>query len=492
MAVTQSFFSDTYNTRFPTWCYEKCPCDTSQMANPTHFKIQINNGKQKTKLLYIQNDYLITKSKQNDLKWICYLNSTLKVLKNSREQTSTLLLSQGQNEVSISGDIENLLKTIKRYSIQEEFKMKFQLIKKLGQGAFAEVYSAKNKQSDDYFAVKMFEKQFFKSYLDQQSLLKEIKVLRTIYHESTVALLELYETQCYVYVVMELLNGGNLSQYLDKNSPLSEKQTAQIVYNLLISLNHINSFGIFHRDLKPDNIIFREKGNLDSLCIIDFGLADFYNQEAIYLFNRCGSVGFVAPEILHDCAYDLKVDLYSIGIIMYCALNGSLPFEGNSMQKVQQNYKGEVKTNNLNISSKGLQFINSLLQPNPQKRIDLQEALIHPWFLEQNFSSIKGFKLKSMKQSIMKQNLMLTPQLIKSSPNSTPRSPQSPLTNPSQQSSFLMRMAGKKLSNFKLDEDLTPREKEQYSPKSNLLKKVVVRKSIFNHLEPLKRQRKLE
>ena len=73
---------------------------------------------------------------------------------------------------------------------------------------------------------------------------------------------------------------------------------------------------------------------MDSLCVTDFGLADFYNQEANYLFNRCGSVGFVAPEILHDSAYDLKVDLYSIGIIMYCALSGSLPFEGNSIQKV--------------------------------------------------------------------------------------------------------------------------------------------------------------
>lgn len=133
---------------------------------------------------------------------------------------------------------------------------------------------------------------------------------------------------------MELFKGGNLSQYLDKNAPLTEKQTAQIVYNLLISLNHINSFGIFHRDFKPDNIVFREKGNLDTLCVTDFGLAEFYNQEGKYLFNRCGSVGFVAPEILHDCAYDLKVDLYSIGIIMYYAISGSLPFDGNSIQKV--------------------------------------------------------------------------------------------------------------------------------------------------------------
>ncbi|CAD8094480.1 unnamed protein product [Paramecium primaurelia] len=475
MAITQSFFSDTYDTRFPTWCYENFPCDNQSIAFSAHLKIQINNGKWKTKLLQIKNEFILTNTKQNDIKWICYLNSTMKVLKNSREQTSTLQLFQGLNVISISGDIENLIKIIKRYTIQEEFKMKFQLVKKLGQGAFAEVYSAKKKQSEEYFAVKMFEKSFINSNLDKQSLLKEIKVLRTIYHDSTVSLLELYETQCYIYIVMELLKGGNLSQYLDKNAPLSEKQTAQIIYNLLISLNHINSFGIFHRDFKPDNIVFREKGNLDTLCVTDFGLADFYNQESKYLFNRCGSVGFVAPEILRDYAYDLKVDLYSIGIIMYCALSGSLPFEGNSIQKVQQNYKGEVKTSNLNLSPKGLQFINSILQPNPQKRIDLQEALIHPWFLEQNLSNLKGFKLKNKKNSIANQNVMLTPPICKSSPFSTPRSPQSPITNPSQQSSFLTKIAGKKLSNFQLEDDstLTPRENQKNNTQCNFLKKIV-------------------
>ncbi|CAK61798.1 unnamed protein product (macronuclear) [Paramecium tetraurelia] len=492
MAATQSFFSETYDTRFPTWCYEACPCDTQSITFSAHLKIQINNGKWKTKLLQIKNEFILTNTKQNDLKWICYLNASLKIIKNPREQTSTLELSQGQNLVAIRGDIENLIKIIKRYTVQEEFRMKFQLVKKFGQGAFAEVYSAKKKQTDDYFAVKMFEKSFINSHLDKQSLLKEIKVLRTIYHESTVSLLELYETQCYIYVVMELLKGGNLSSYLDKYAPLSEKQTAQIIYKLLVSLNHINSFGIFHRDLKPDNIVFREKGNFDSLCVTDYGLADFYNQEAKYLFHRCGSVGFVAPEILHDCAYDLKVDLYSVGIIMYCALSGTIPFEGNTHQKVQQNYKGEVKTSNLNLSPKGLQFINSILQPYPSKRIDLQDALIHPWFLEQNLSNLKVFKLKNKKASITNQNVMLTPPIGKSSPFSTPRSPQSPITNPSQQSSFLTKIAGKKLSNFQLEDDSTPRESQRCNTQCNFLKKIAIRKSIFNHLEPLKRQKQTE
>lgn len=76
--------------------------------------------------------------------------------------------------------------------------------------------------------------------------------------------------------------------------------------------------------------MFKERNNLDSLCITDFGLADFYNVEGKYLFNRCGSVGFVAPEILHDQIYDFKVDLYSVGIIMYFAISGNQPFEGDS------------------------------------------------------------------------------------------------------------------------------------------------------------------
>lgn len=72
--------------------------------------------------------------------------------------------------------------------------------------------------------------------------------------------------------------------------------------------------------------MFKEKNNVQSVCITDFGLGDFYNSDGKYLFNRCGSIGFVAPEVLHDQIYDYKVDMYSIGIIMYNAIAGIQPF----------------------------------------------------------------------------------------------------------------------------------------------------------------------
>lgn len=79
----------------------------------------------------------------------------------------------------------------------------------------------------------------------------------------------------------------------------------------------IHEHGLMHRDLKPQNILFRHKDCYDNICIADFGLAEYHNKEGKYQFTRCGTPGYVAPEILQDKIYDQKVDLYSVGIIMY-------------------------------------------------------------------------------------------------------------------------------------------------------------------------------
>lgn len=98
--------------------------------------------------------------------------------------------------------------------------------------------------------------------------------------------------------MQELLKGGELYDNLKKIPPLSEEKAAKIIDKLLESLEYINSLGILHRDLKPENIILRKKGELEDLVIADFGLADYYKKDGNYLFTRCGTPGYVAPEVL--------------------------------------------------------------------------------------------------------------------------------------------------------------------------------------------------
>ena len=89
------------------------------------------------------------------------------------------------------------------------------------------------------------------------------------------------------------------------------------MYNLLNSLSYIHTKSVLHRDIKPENIILRSKTNLTDICISDFGLADYYDPAGKYLFQRCGTPGYVAPEVLQDKYYDFKVDAFSAGVIMF-------------------------------------------------------------------------------------------------------------------------------------------------------------------------------
>lgn len=140
--------------------------------------------------------------------------------------------------------------------------------------------------------------------------------MRKLNHENIIKLHEVHESDTSIYLVLELLRGGELFERIVKRGIYTERDAAILMKKLLSALDYMHCKGIMHRDIKPENLILKETDNNFEVKIADFGLATVVTQ-GDYLFKRCGTPGYVAPEILADEKYDQKVDIFSAGVILY-------------------------------------------------------------------------------------------------------------------------------------------------------------------------------
>lgn len=139
--------------------------------------------------------------------------------------------------------------------------------------------------------------------------------MKILDHPSIIKLYEVYEGEYHIYLVMELLKGGELFDRIVKKGISKEKDACIIIVRLLSALEYLHDLGIMHRDIKPENLILKDEHDFE-IKLADFGLAEFVSKSDL-LFRRCGTPGYVAPEILADKPYDTKVDVFSAGVILY-------------------------------------------------------------------------------------------------------------------------------------------------------------------------------
>lgn len=263
----------------------------------------------------------------------------------------------------------------------------FRFGKVLGTGGFAVVKQCTHLRSKKSYAVKVMniveptnEEDLEEGGMTLPEIAEEIRLTISLASPQVVRIYDFYQTPKHVYVIMEFLRGGELLEAVMNLGSYSEKDAALIMKQLLTGLVNVHAHNITHRDLKLENLILAEKGNLRSLRIADFGLAKKMKTSRGKLSAQCGSPAYVAPEIILGQQYTPAVDMWAVGCILYCLLNGQLPFyEADEQAMFRRIAKGEARPPAESVSEDARELIGQLLCADKVTRLTASEALEHRW-----------------------------------------------------------------------------------------------------------------
>lgn len=257
---------------------------------------------------------------------------------------------------------------------------KYDLKDVLGTGAFSQVRLAESKEEPGkMYAIKIIDKKALKGKED--SLENEIRVLRRLDHINVVKLLDAYESRQCVYLVMELVTGGELFDRIVEKGSYTEKDAADLIKQVLSAVSYMHDSGVVHRDLKPENLLYYSPEAESRIMISDFGLSKM--EDSGLMATACGTPGYVAPEVLAQKPYGKAVDVWSIGVISYILLCGYPPFyDENDANLFAQILKGEFEFDSPywdDISEEAKDFIRSLMCVDVEKRLSCRDSLKHCW-----------------------------------------------------------------------------------------------------------------
>lgn len=253
---------------------------------------------------------------------------------------------------------------------------------KIGYGKFSEVFKVTEILTGQTFALKKIKKNSM-NQAEREMIRKEISILKNFSNPGIIKLKDVFDSRKNVKIVLEYVESGDLLKKI-KSEDVEESKVKEIIKKILETTKYLHSLGVIHRDLKPENILVEENSEGIQLKFIDFGLATYTLPGEIKSL-KCGTLGYTAPEIFLG-RYTNKVDVWSIGVILYACLTGKLPFFSYSRtEMVEMTQNQELQFDSAKwekYSSRALEFTKSLLNKNPDLRPSCEEALTNPWFLE--------------------------------------------------------------------------------------------------------------
>jgi serine/threonine protein kinase len=264
----------------------------------------------------------------------------------------------------------------------------YQLGRTLGEGTFGKVKYAEHVVTNGAVAIKVLEKEKIQKQNMGEQIRKEISIMKKIKHRYVVEMIEVLASKSKIFIVLELVQGGELFNKIVDMGKMPEDQALFYFRQLVTGIAYCHRAGVCHRDLKPENLLLDENGNLK---ISDFGLSSLYVGDSAdngttrtqILHTTCGTPNYVAPEVLADQGYDgKKADVWSIGVILYVLLAGFLPFDEKTIvQLFSKIQKAEFEYPKW-FSSGARSLLNRMIEADPKKRITLMEVKSNEWILE--------------------------------------------------------------------------------------------------------------
>ncbi|CAO2828741.1 unnamed protein product [Amaranthus hypochondriacus] len=259
----------------------------------------------------------------------------------------------------------------------------FEVGKPLGKGKFGRVYLAREIKSKYIVALKVIFKEQIEKYKLHHQMRREMEIQMSLRHPNVLRLYGWFHDDDRIFLILEYAFGGELYKKLRRLGHLSEKQAATYIASLTEALAYCHSKNVIHRDIKPENLLLDHQGLLK---IADFGWSV---QTRNKRHTMCGTLDYLAPEMVENKAHDYAVDNWTLGVLCYEFLFGFPPFEAEGqhetfkrIMKVDLNFPDAPQ-----VSSEAKHLISQLLVKDSSKRLSLRKILDHSWILKNADSS---------------------------------------------------------------------------------------------------------
>ncbi|KAL9236109.1 hypothetical protein vseg_010813 [Gypsophila vaccaria] len=270
-----------------------------------------------------------------------------------------------------------------------------EILKLVGQGAFGKVYQVRKKGTSDIYAMKVMRKDKIMEKNHAEYMKAERDILTKIAHPFIVQLRYSFQTKYRLYLVLDFINGGHLFFQLYNQGLFREDLARVYAAEIVSAVSHLHGNGIMHRDLKPENILLDADGHV---MLTDFGLAKEL-EENERSNSLCGTVEYMAPEIILGKGHDKAADWWSVGVLIFEMLTGQPPFSGGNREKIQKKIiKDKCKLPSF-LTSEAHSLLKGLMQKDASKRLGSgvtgsEEVKGHKWFKPINWRKLEAREIQ--------------------------------------------------------------------------------------------------